>query len=367
MQKITLLCAMAAMSLCSATAQWQRTPTPNDTLRSTIVNGDKVTFQIYAPQAQTVMVTGDLPWDKPAKFVKDASGVWSATIDGLANGVFRYRFVVDGVSVNDPKSPYANETQALLDTSDPSAPWAVKNVPHGAIAQRYYYSSVLKETQRMHVWTPAGYEKSGKDLPVLYLVHGGGDNDASWPTVGAACNILDNLLAEGKMQPMIVVMPNGSISTTSMEGEVPIFAEEMVKDIVPFVEANYRVKTGKQNRAMAGLSMGGWETLEVLITTPELCETYWVLSSGWFPDRKEMFEGYAKRLHDMAPAIKKNVKQLAFTQGGPTDIAYKNCLGMLPLFDKEGIQYEKYLEGFGGHSWTAWRNDLVRLAPRLFK
>ena len=361
MKRIILLIA-AAMACCgSAGAQWFRQPTPNDTLKSVqILNDGKVLFQIYAPNASNVMVTGDLPWDKPIRFVKQENGVWQGVCEGLADGCFRYSFLVDGVRVQDPKAPLSAE-QASVFTKGPGY---VKDVPHGAVSQRWYYSETLGQLRRMHVWTPAGYEKGKGKLPVLYLVHGGGDNDASWPGVGAAGWILDNLLAEGKMVPMIVVMPNGTIPGPDMMSEVPLFGEDMVKSIIPFVEANYRVIADKNHRAMAGLSMGGMETIETAFRHPELFDYVWVLSSSFSPGRQKEYIEQIK-LKEIAPKLK--FKALYFTQGGQSDIAYRNCQEALGYLDEAGIKY-KYLENAqAGHSWITWRADLEALAPTLFK
>ncbi len=369
MKKFFLIAVALLGASVAADAQWQMRRSPNDTLQSTVIlPGNKVVFQIYAPQAESVSVAGDLPWTSPVKFEKQENGVWKGRLEKIDDGFFRYNFVVDGVNVYDPKSKLAGETKALLEVQPTGDEFFAfkENVPHGAISQRYYYSKNLKETRRMHIWTPAGYEKSDKELPVLYLVHGGGDNDLSWPTVGAACNILDNLLAEGKMEPMLVVMPNGTIHTTSLEGEVPLFVEDLMSSIIPFVEENYKVKTGPANRAMAGLSMGGMETMETILEHHEAFDYYWILSAGWFPDQKEAFANYGKRLNAVAKGLKSHVKQLVFTQGGPEDIAYNNCKATLTLFDDAGLKYEFY-EGPGGHTWFTWRRDLHQLAQRLFK
>ncbi len=370
MKRILILAAAVLLAACwSADAQWMRQPTPNDTLRSTVVlPGNKVVFQIYAPQAESVGVFGDLPWTSPVKFERQENGVWKGRLDRIDDGFFRYNFVVDGVTVFDPKSPLAGETKALLKvlpTGDEY--YAFKpDVPHGAIAQRFYHSKNLGQTRRMHVWTPAGYEKSGASLPVLYLVHGGGDNDASWPTVGAACNILDNLLAEGLMVPMIVVMPNGTIETETLEGEVPLFVEDLMGSIIPYVEENYRVLTGSANRAMAGLSMGGLETMETMLPYYKEFSYFWVLSSGWFKNQPEVYKEKGAVLKQIAEDFNRHVKVLAFHMGGPEDIAYENCKAMLELYDAAGIRYE-YVEGPGGHTWYTWRRDLHQLAQRLFR
>lgn len=371
MKRVLLLAfVMFSFAPLAGAQGWFRQPTPNDTLRSTVILPDNsIVFQIYAPQAENVAVIGDLPWDKPVEFAKEENGVWKGRLLRMDDGVYRYRFIVDGVTVYDPKATSASETSALLTvTQDGDDFFAMKNVPHGAVAERYYWSQTLGTMRRMHVWTPAGYEKTKDRLPVLYLVHGGGDTDNSWPGVGAAGLILDNLMAEGKMVPMVVVMPNGSIEMPdgNFMGEVPLFAKDMVTDIIPFIEANYNVYTDQANRAMAGLSMGGMETLEVTLDHPEMFSHVWVLSSSFAPGDKEVYEYERVRLKKEAKRYNENFKQLVFTQGGPSDIAYGNCRETLKLFDDAGIKYE-YHEVPGGHSWTAWRRNLYDLAQRLFK
>lgn len=371
MKRIFLSALALIVFVTASDAQgWFRQPTPNDTLRSVVLLPENAAvFQIYAPEARTVAVTGDLPWDKPVQFIKMDNGVWKGRLAFIEDGIYRYRFVVDGVTVYDPKAPSASETSALMTVAPKGDEFfAMKNVPHGAVAERYYWSRTLDCVRRMHVWTPAGYETSAEKLPVLYLVHGGGDTDNSWPGVGAAGLILDNLMAEGKMKPMVVVMPNGSIDMPdgNMVGEVPLFAEDMIKDIIPFIEDNYRVVAEQSHRAMAGLSMGGMETLEVTLNNPELFSYVWVLSASFAPGNKEVYEYERGRLKKEADRYNRNFKQLVFTQGGPSDIAYNNCKETLVLFDEAGINYE-YHEVPGGHSWTAWRQNLYDLAQRLFK
>ena len=371
MKKTVLyLVAMFMFAATSAAQGWFPQPTPNDTLRSTVILPDNaVVFQLYAPEAKSVSVTGDLPWDNPVRFAKGDNGVWKGRLSKIEDGVYRYRFVVDGVAVYDPKAPSASETSALL-TVAPSGDefFAMKNVPHGAVAERFYWSETLGTMRRLHVWTPAGYEKSSEKLPVLYLVHGGGDTDNSWPGVGAAGLILDNLMAEGKMIPMVVVMPNGTIETPdgNMMGEVPLFAKDMVTSIIPFIENNYRVYADQENRAMAGLSMGGMETLEVTLNNPEMFSYVWVLSASFAPGDKDVYEYERVRLKKEAARYNRNFKQLVFTQGGPSDIAYNNCKETLKLFDEAGVKYE-YGEVSGGHSWAAWRQNLYDLAQRIFR
>ena len=360
MRKI-LFAAMALLVSVSANAQFQRTPTPNDNLVSVETAKDgSVTFRIYAPNAKQVGLSGDIG-ARGLTFTKSDDGVWSATLPNVTAGAYRYTFVVDGITVFDPKYSRLGEIRPVAEIvpEGQDAFWAMKDVPHGAVSQVYYKSTTMGTTRRMHVWTPAGYNASTDKLPVLYLIHGGGDNDASWPGVGRAGNILDNLLAEGKMVPMVVVMPDGSISTDK-------FPDELTKDIIPYIEKNYRVKTDTANRALAGLSMGGLETLDSFMAHPDMFGYINVMSSGWFTNNKEMYEKGEARLKEIAATLNKTAKLLIFTQGGETDIAYANGKAMLEVFKKCGIKYE-YSEMPGGHTWHVWRHDLHNLAPRLFK
>ncbi|MDL2266291.1 endo-1,4-beta-xylanase Z [Parabacteroides sp. OttesenSCG-928-G07] len=341
-------------------AQFGRPRTANDSLVSTeVLQGDKVAFRIYAPEAQSVSLSGDVP-ARGVQFAKDARGVWEAVVENVNPGTYRYNFVVDGVNVYDPKAANAGETKALLDVATAGEDFfMMKDVPHGAVAQVYYPSSTTGTTRRMQVYTPPGYNASTDKLPVLYLIHGGGDSDVAWPNVGRANFILDNLLAEGKIKPMVVVMPNGSI-------DVAMFAKETMDDIIPYIEKNYRVLTDKDNRAVAGLSMGGLETTEIAFPNPDKFGYVCILSSGWFETDEAMYKKYESILDKNAETLKKNVKLLWISQGGQEDIAWKNCQKMMQTLDKYGIKYH-YTEMPGGHTWYVWRHDLKNFAPLLFR
>lgn len=356
-----------------ALAQWQRTPTPNDTLQSVRRLADgSVVFSIYAPKARTVALGGEIvPFMSENKPVvtENPNGVWNITLKDVEEGVYRYHFIVDGVQVDDPKGEIASEKLGLAHIDDGNSFFSMKDVPHGAISQRYYYSKPLKKYRRMHVWTPAGYETSKKKLPVLYLVHGGGDTDSGWATVGCAGFILDNLLAEGKIEPMIVVMPNGSIRAQKrdMSDQMRNFTDDMMQSVIPFVESNYRVLTDKDHRAMAGLSMGGIQTLECTLENYDKFGYVFVLSGGFNPNLD--YEKEAERLHlkENAAKINKAFRIFAHTQGGPNDITHISGEKTNKIFDKYGIKYE-YSEPYQtGHTWSTWRNNLKDLAPRLFK
>lgn len=337
-----------------------RPRTPNDTLKSTqILDDGTVAFRIYAPKAESVTLSGDLAEYIPTEMTKNADGVWEVVINDIDPGVYRYSFNVDGVSTLDPKSAQAIETYSLL-TYAPTGDefFALKNVPHGAVSERYYYSTTTNSIRRLHLWTPAGFEKMNDKLPVFYLVHGGGDNDRGWPQLGAAGLILDNLYANGDISPMIVVMPDGHIDSD-------VFVADLCENIVPFIESTYNVYTDPAHRALGGLSNGGLQTMNVILKHHEMFDWYIVLSSGWFVGT-DAFEENAAQLPAIAKDFNNHVKLLIFTQGGPEDIAYNNGLETVKAFRESGFNCE-YFEAPGGHTWFTWRYNLRDLTPRLFK
>ncbi|MFA5457250.1 MAG: alpha/beta hydrolase-fold protein [Synergistaceae bacterium] len=360
--KFLFFILLVDLNLCTVvSAQVRMRPrTPNDTLHSTQILADgTVAFRIYAPNAESVTMSGDLAEYTPAKMTKNADGIWEVVMGGIQPGVYRYSFNVDGVSTLDPKSAQAIETYSLLKYA-PSGDefFALQNVAHGAVSERYYYSTATNSIRRLHLWTPAGFEKMNRKLPVFYLVHGGGDNDRGWPQLGAAGLILDNLYAEGKISPMIVVMPDGHVDTE-------IFTDDLCENIIPFIESTYNVYTDPAHRALSGLSNGGIQTMNVILKHHEMFDWYIVLSSGWFTG-SDTFEKNIARLPSIAKDFNNHVKLLIFTQGGPEDIAYKNGQETLKAFKESGFKCE-YFEAPGGHTWYTWRYNLRDLTPRLFK
>src|SRR6516225_6287095 len=306
-----LLVFCLAASLASAQPP-QRKPTPNDTLVSPEISADhKVTFRIYAPKASEVTVRGDwMTTMEPVKLTKDDQGVWSAAVGPLTPDFYSYAFNVDGVKTADPKNAMIKQGIASVDNMffvpGKEADFEdTKKVPHGEIRQVWYQSSTLNTQRRMHVYTPPGYDAGTDKYPVFYLLHGGGDEDSGWSTIGRAGFILDNLIAEKKAKPMLVVMPNGSLprpanmprftpgQTPSPEALKAIaafqqrFTEELLKAIVPFVEKNFRVLQGAENRALAGLSMGGGQTLNAVTTQPDKFAYVGVWSAGIFGNADE--------------------------------------------------------------------------------
>ena len=361
--------------LCSCFISIAQSSSPKNSLISMeVLSEDQVAFRIYAPSAQEVKLKSDDMWDK-IDFDKDDRGVWEGIWSDARPGAFRYHFVVDGIDVYDPKGPSTKDNTSILMMTSGSDFFAMKkDVAHGGITQRYYYSETLEEMRRLHVWTPAGFEQSNEQLPVLYLIHGGGDTDMAWPTVGCAGNILDNLLDEGKIKPMIVVMPNGTVERENILDRVPMFKEDLMTDIIPFVESNYDVHSDAEHRAIMGLSMGGLETLEAITFHHGDFAYIGVLSSGWWISdtwakkrgKVDDREARAKQLETIADDFNKSVRLLYFTQGGPEDLAYDNGMETQKLFNGAGIKYQ-YSESPGGHTWVVWRKNLWDIAPLLFK
>ena len=196
-------------------------------------------------------------------------------------------------------------------------------------------------------------------LPVFYLVHGGGDNDRGWPLLGAAAEILDNLYAEGKLAPMMVVMPDGHIDSN-------VFVDDLCNDLIPFIESTYNVYTDASHRALGGLSNGGIQTMNVIMKNHQMFDSYLILSSGWHANNEDAFNANVARINEIVDEFNSHVDLLIFTQGGPEDIAYQNGLKTLKAFQDAGYKCE-FFDGPGAHTWYTWRYNLRDLAPRLFK
>ena len=359
--------------------------TPPPPVNSPEVSADgKITFRLRAESAKSVVLEGtDIQGaGGPArpKLVKGDDGVWSLTVGPLEPGAYRYFFNVDGVLVLDPtnlKTSEANRNLWSLVHVDGNPLYDVQNVPHGALAEVVYYSNSLKRERRMHVYTPPGYEAGKDKYPVFYLLHGAYDNDDAWSTVGCAANILDNLIAEGKAKPMVVVMPDGH--TGPFDPSDPAifprhlreFTEDFTSSIRPYIEKNYRLKPGTANRAIAGLSMGGNETLDVAFKSLGDYAYIGVFSSGvleLLPGRrpasdKSWEETNAKALDD--PNLRKGLKLFWFGIG-KEDFLLKVSNDTVAMLRKHGFQIDR-LETEGGHTWGNWRDYLSRFAPRLFQ
>lgn len=336
-----------------------------------ILPDSRAIFRIKAPEAQKVQL--DLV--KKYDMVKDTAGVWEVTTEPLSEGFHYYSLLVDGVAVADPASEtfygmgrMASGIEVPHKNDDY---YAVKDVPHGEIRIKRYFSTVFNQWRQFYMYTPPGYDSNiNEKYPVLYILHGGGEDERGWAMQGKTDLILDNLIAEGKAEPMIIVMPDGNTNTDFAgfgERTLKIFEAELKQCIIPFVEENYRVKTDSPNRALAGLSMGGLQTLFVGFNNTDMFSHLGVFSSGWImPMQKELANAQYDFIKSNLDKIKNNLKLLWIGIGGEEDIAYNNCREMCDKFDEMEIEYE-YDDYPGGHTWPVWRHDLHKFAPLLFK
>ncbi len=383
------LLALASIAPPRATAQRpQRRSTPNDTLKSTEVAPDKkVTFRIYAPKADEVSVGGD--FGRGRAMTKDEQGVWSLTVGPLTPDFYSYTFTVDGVRTIDPKNamnkPGISSLESMFLVPGEEAEFeATGDVPHGEVRAAWYRSGTLEMPRRMHVYTPPGYEGGEEKYPVFYLLHGAGDEDAGWSTIGRVGFILDNLIAAKKAVPMIVVMPNGSLPPPKdmparpAPGEAPSpefraamealqnrFTDELLKAVVPAVEKTYRVKADPENQALAGLSMGGGQTLRVLTTHPDQFAYVGIWSAGLFGGNAEEWEERNETFLAAADRVNGSVKRLEIVVGDQ-DFALPGSKALAGVLKKRGVEHDLRITG-GGHTWINWRHYLNELAPRLFR
>jgi enterochelin esterase family protein len=366
----------------------------------------RITFRINAPQAQAVRVSGgDIPGlGQNGVMTKGENGVWTFTSAPVPAGAYRYNINVDGVAVIDPRNPLTSVSNnnvwslALVPGSDI---FDTKEVPHGAVASVTYYSAPLKRHRRMHVYTPPGYESSNAKYPVFYLLHGAGDSDEAWTSVGRAGIILDNLIAAKKAQPMIVVMPAGHTNgpTPGMGGPAPSlnvppgqpdeFAQDFTMAVRPYIEKHYRVRPGRENRAIGGLSMGGSQTLNIAMGNLTDYAYIGVFSSGLIggaggrggrgatpaadspaapaappPPFGEAWEKRNLAMLDNA-AAKKGLKLLWFSTG-KDDFLIETTRSTVELLKRHGFT-PQYTESAGGHTWLNWRDYLSQFAPLLFQ
>jgi enterochelin esterase-like enzyme len=340
-----------------------------------------VVFRIHAPKADEVRLnTSDLPGGfGPRPLTKGENDVWELTVGPVEPGAYRYTFDVDGVSVVDPRSQNVSESNGVV-WSVVHVPGAefidADNVPHGAVSTIFYDSTTLGRPRRAHVYTPPGYESGDEKYPVLYLLHGAGDIDDSWTSVGRANFILDHLIAAGKAKPMIVVMPAGHTGPFSFGAPPPPnadgrpniganeFENDFTTDLRPYIEKNYRTLNDRPNRAIAGLSMGGAQTLNLAIADLDDYGYVGVFSSGVFLRSADDW----KKEHAEALASesgKSGLKLLWFATGSE-DFLLRATQDTVKLFEESGFN-PVFVETKGGHTWSNWRDYLNDFAPQLFQ
>jgi len=350
------------------------TPAPTKVRRAKypqILPDNRAIFRIKAheaPKAQLDLV-------KKYDMVKNSEGDWEVTTDSLSEGFHYYSLLIDSVPIADPASEtfygmgrMASGIEIPIKGINYYAP---KDVPHGDIRIKKYFSTVFNTWRQFYIYTPPGYDvNTSEKYPVLYILHGGGEDERGWAAQGKTDLILDNLIAEKKAKPMLIVMPDGNTNTDFAgfgERTLRMFEAELKRCIIPLVEKHYRTETDSKNRALAGLSMGGIQTLYVGMNNTDMFSYLGVFSSGWIiPMQKDLADAQYNFMKNNIGTITSNLKLLWIAMGGREDIAYNNCQIMLSKFDEMKIKYI-YSEYPGGHTWPVWRNNLYKIAQLLFK
>ena len=393
MKRLTALTValLIGVTMFAQQALWGTTPVVSPEIH----DNNTVTFRFKAPKAVRVQLTGDfLPVQKNAKFeapgivdLKEGQeGVWEYTTpEPLKPELYSYSFIVDGLRMNDPANVYlirdvSTLTNVFIIGGARADFYKVNPVPHGTVSRIWYDSPALGLERRMTVYTPAGYETSGKRYPVLYLLHGMGGDEEAWISLGRTAQILDNLIAQGKAKPMIVVMPNGNASQEAAPGEssrgmVPPTMqlpktmegsyEQAFPEIVKFIDKNYRTIKSKSGRAIAGLSMGGFHSLHISKQYPDMFNYIGLFSAAIMPNKEvsspiyENMGGKLKVQFDKNPA-------LYWIAIGKTDFLYKANEEYRKLLDEKGYKYT-YYESDEGHIWKNWRIYLTEFVPMLFR
>ena len=359
------------------------------------VNEDNsVTFRLVAPKAVKVQVKGDF---LPAEGIDskevptiaemtEKNGVWEYTTKPLASELYSYSFIVDGLKILDPSNVYINRDVAstmniFIVGGGCGDYYKVNDVPHGTVSKVWYESPTLNLTRRMTVYTPAGYDKNKKQkYPVFYLLHGAGGDEEAWMDLGRTSQILDNLIAQGKAEPMIVVMTNGNAGEVAAPGEGPEgfrqasskqrgmmdgAFEMSFKDVISYIESNYRVYKDKKHRAIAGLSMGGYHSMHISKYYPDTFDYVGLFSAAARFHEKSESPVYQNEKEQIAAQFAKK-PALYWIAIGKDDFLYEENVKYRQFLDEKGFGYE-YFENGEGHIWRNWRIYLTMFVPRLFK
>ena len=386
-QVIFIVAAMTAMSL-QVSAQ-QAMYGGAEIVSPEIHEDQRVTFRVQAPGADEVKLTGDwMPADGwipgSQAMAKDEQGIWTITIPTMEPELYGYAFLIDGVRTNDPNNVFVSRdiainTNILLIPGGQADLYRVLDVAHGTVTHTWYNSPGLQMNRRITIYTPPGYESGRKFYPVLYLLHGAGGDEEAWNELGRVSQIMDNLIALGKAEPMIVVMPNGNVSQQAAPGEgkrgyyKPQFMEAgtmdgsfeaSFMDIIDFVKDNYRVKDKKKNRALAGLSMGGFHSLHISRYYPNTFDYVGLFSPAILPNQNtsEVYLNVDATLKTQM----ENGYELYWIGIGKADFLYNNVVKYKEKLDAMGMP-NTYRESEGGHIWKNWRIYLSEFISLLFK
>lgn len=385
-KSIVAICVMAFLMPVATWAQqalWGNAPVVSPEIHE----NKTVTFRLRAPKAVKVQVTGDFLAKGVADLVENKEGVWEYTTpEPLKPELYGYTFLVDGLKINDPSNVYlirdvASITNVFIIGGERADLYKVNDVPHGTVSKVWYDSPSLGMDRRLTIYTPAGYETSGKRYPVFYLLHGMGGDENAWSELGRATQILDNLIAQGKAEPMIVVMTNGNAALEAAPGESSLGWEKQptfqlpktmegsfemhFPEVVKFVDKHYRTKANKKSRAIAGLSMGGFHSLHISKQYPDMFNYVGLFSAAIMPGKNVTSPVYEDLEGKLATQFAKKLA-LYWIAIGKTDFLYKANVEYRKMLDEKGYPYE-YFENEDGHIWRNWRIYLSEFAPKLFK
>jgi enterochelin esterase-like enzyme len=393
MLRTTLIAAMLTAAVTVAMAQPQKPPTagrgaglatPYTALHSPEVHPDRtVTLRFLAPNATQVDVVGEILQGKgPLAMTKGEDGVWTATLGPLPPEIWSYNFRIQGVEITDPSNPAIKPVPPGFAMSsfvevpgDAPAFYDSKPVPHGEVRMVLYESKTMGVTRWLWIYTPPNYDRSRAKYPVLYLLHGNGEAQNGWVMNGRANIILDNLIADKKAQPMIMVMPQGHAlqganlgPLVRITGETDMFSKrfspDLLQDVIPLVERSYRVYADADHRAIAGLSMGGGQALSIGLTNPDLFHYILGFSAavgGPFMNAEAEFSMALAK-----PDILNSKLRLLWVGCGKQDFLYQANRQFIDLLKNKGVKV-LYHETEGSHVWGVWRNYLNETAPMLFK
>lgn len=336
-----------------------------------------VTFRLKATNAARVQLEGGAGLVKgPTEMTRGADGTWTLTTPPAVPGFHYYWFNVDGVRVNDPSSyaffGYGRETSGIeVPEAGTDFYDAKPGVPHGAVRAQWYHSKITGKWRRVHVYTPPGYDESQSRYPVLYLQHGAGENERGWVEQGRANFILDNLIAAQKAKPMILVvdtgyaMAAGTSAGTNRVSATGAFEQVMLQELIPYIDATFRTTSARQARAMAGLSMGSGQTLE--ITLRNLDKFAWIGAMSGPPRQGfDLTTSYQGAFRDAA-AFNEKVKLLWLGAGTAEERIHTSTSAMHDTLERARIKHVFYSSPGTDHEWQTWRRSLQEFAQRLFQ
>lgn len=372
MKKILTVALLSLLAVAVSAQELNNFSRGRQQVKSPEINGEKVTFRLNANYATVVNLQGNWMENGSIPMTKGQNGIWEVTIDTPSPEIYTYNFVVDGVSVNDPQNYMVQRDgtrylNMLMVPGERSENYFEAN-QRGTVTFRWYDSKILGINRRVTVYTPYGYETSGKKYPVLYLLHGAGGDEEAWISMGRTAQILDNLIEKGLAEPMIVVMPNGNpnqqaaqtlgLPTSTKNFRDPslqnAYVKSLCEEIVPFIEKEYRVIAKPESRAIAGLSMGGGHTITATNLYPSMFDWICPLSAAGSATAEQI------------NALKKTGVKLYFLACGTTDFLWDGAVTLDQTLTDCGLEHTFY-KSDGGHVWANWRLYLNTFAQLLFK